>query len=337
MVLFGATAAAVSVTWWTYQGHAVVKAREAADRDTTRHDAALAEVQSLEQRFEQAMLVGTVGPPLVKEVEDAIVNHPKFPQPHRLMGQWMASLGRRERAYDEWTKSLEIDPHQPELCLLTGTAAFELGRYDAAVAHYRTALSLEPDNPRYALHLAGALIQVGQYDEARAILERSLAADSSRHAAHAMLCDLYKKQGQTTLAMEQIDKAITLLVDSTTPADLTARRNYTLIKAELLRIEHQPDQALLLLSGLSAADRGRLDVLESAAKSWQQAGKPEEAAKMYEQAFAAQPLKWELPAEAARYWLKAGNKTQARKMLDAVRALNPRADVLNELANPLRD
>jgi tetratricopeptide (TPR) repeat protein len=111
-------------------------------------------------------------------------------------------------AYEQLSRSLDLDRQQPEVQLLAGTVAMQLGNTEQAAQHYSMATGLSPREPRYLVHLALAYLKLGQTDRARDTFLGAIRVDSSCHAAFKGLADLYAQQNKLDLALGQIQNAI---------------------------------------------------------------------------------------------------------------------------------
>ena len=99
-------------------------------------------------------------------------------------------------------------------------------------------------------------------------------------------------------------------------------------KAQLLRRNNKPNEALLTLQSLSDAQRADSRVMEEMATCWAMLGKPDKGAALFEQAMVLEPTRWDWVAQAARWRLKADDKKTARQHLAKLKQINPRAEAI---------
>lgn len=330
LLLLGVLAGLVSVAWWRYTAGKI----EEAKRQQQPADPALAREHfaSIQSQVERQVQSGGLTQALVDEIHAFVERHPDFAAGHRLYGQALMLQGAPEGAYEHWRRSLEIDPRQAELALNLGALANDNGNYEQALHYFAHAVSLEPSNTRYLLSLGAMQVKAMQYDEARATLLKALHIDSSLDQAHSTLSDLYKRQNKLDAAMTQIDKAIELAERNGSDRKV----HYILAKAQILRSDNKPEQALLLLQGLPPAERVKPQVLDSMAQCWAQQDQPAKAAELFERAAQTRPTDWQLFASAAFWRIKAGDLDAARAHIESVRQINPRAPSLNQLTEMLR-
>lgn len=77
-----------------------------------------------------------------------------------------SNLGLFDRAVDDYTRALELDPANAAAYNNRGYAWRKLGRYDAAVADYTRSLELEPDNIKTLNNRGYSHAKSGAYDAA---------------------------------------------------------------------------------------------------------------------------------------------------------------------------
>ncbi len=330
LLLLGVAAGVVSVTWWRRQMPRAIENRRLTQEQLER---ALTELQALEVKLEAAAREQGVGAELISQIQSFTSAHDTLPDAHRLLGQALVLDGQRKPALAAWARSIELQPGQPELALTAGTLAFEERDYIAAERYYDLARSIEPANARYNIHLAKAKMARQRDDEARQLLLNVLRADDRNDQAYATLAELYKKQNKLALALTQIDKA----VDAATHAQSPQRLRYVLFKANILRSDNQPGQALLVLEALEEQERLKPETLEAMALCWAQQGDLTRAAAVYEKPFAAHPEHWGFAAGAARWKLRANDRAAAQRYIEEIRRINPRAPVIQQLQTQLRE
>ena len=141
--------------------------------------------------------------------------------------------------------------------------------------------------------------------------------DSSLHAAHGMLSDLYGSEQLLDLAIVHIRRAIDR-VPGGEPEAAYLRRY-----AQLLCRVDQPGQALAVLRRLPVEKHLDPEVMGEMAACWDALGQPEKAARQYEQALRLQPCDEGAAAAAAEWYLRAQDEMSARRMIEQLRHINP--------------
>jgi len=249
-----------------------------------------------------------------------------------LFGQVLAQQGDSERSYEQLSASLDLDPRQPQVQVLAGTLAEVIGKLDRAAWHYSQAISLEPGSASHRLRLANVYFKQQDYDQARRQALDALRLNSDEHRAYAILADIFANQNKLDLALQETVKAI----DHTPPDDRTSLVIYTRKRGILLRRANRPEEALQVLTALFPAEKRQDDVMADIATCWMMLGQPINAAGVYEEALKSDPTAWRWEAEAARWRIKAGDLEGAGAHIKAIRLLNPRAPVIAELEEQLR-
>ncbi|MCC7145598.1 MAG: tetratricopeptide repeat protein [Phycisphaeraceae bacterium] len=305
-----------------------VAADGAVDFDVEK---ARAETEALGQQMSNAISSGQVQGYLMAQVRGLVDRYPRYGPAHTLLGQAYWQAGQKKEAYDAMNMSLQINPAQPEVQELAGTMAMGLERMDRAGWHFGQAITYAPAEPRYRLALANVYLRERDFDKARTLLLECIRLDSDQHRAYSALSDVFAQQNKMDLALEQIQRAM-----EHTPAE--QHNTFVLYgrkKASLLRRDNKPQEAMQVLLALGEEAKNEPQVLADMGTCWMMLSKPAEAAVMYREAFARQPIRWELAAEAARYFIKAGDVAAAQEMLEQVRTLQPQAQVLRELQSQI--
>ena len=337
LLAVGVAGGLVTVVYWSAQGR-WLRSREtqpphseAAGSVVWDEDAAAVELDELQQWFNEVASENGEVATISDSAQRLVERYPKYDAAHTLLGQVLVYQGQFDEAYERFKLSLNLNGQQPELHLLAGTLALKVDQIDKAIGHYSMAVGLDTSNPRYRVHLAQAYIKQHKHDEARAALLEALRIDSSQHGAYALLANLYAQQNRLALALTQIQRAI----EQTPVSERATQVIYTRRKAQLLRRNNQPDEALMALSALTSVEQAGPQVMSEVALCWSLQGQPEKAAVMYEQAMAFNPTAWPLIVEAARWRIKAGDLQAARKHLTVLRQVNPRAQAIIELEEQL--
>lgn len=78
----------------------------------------------------------------------------------------LIDAGLIDRAYDDLTAAIDIEPDNQECRSRHGFVALQLGKYDSAKADFETILSLHPSSADALLGMTISLDYLGQYDSA---------------------------------------------------------------------------------------------------------------------------------------------------------------------------
>jgi cytochrome c-type biogenesis protein CcmH/NrfG len=121
------------------------------------------------------------------------------------LGSAYADQGIYSSALDEYHKALGIDPSQARTHFLLGLTLIRQGKPADAVLELRTALKMQPSDVESKYHLAFALLQIEQKPEARQLLQEVLQQDDKYFDAYYQLGKLQLEQGETKLAISNLE------------------------------------------------------------------------------------------------------------------------------------
>lgn len=295
------------------------------------------QLEDLAARFSAAIENERDVSPLLEPVESIVAQRPELRDGQKLLGQIHAQLGEMEKAYDAFSTALTIDPNEPQLQNLAGSAAMMIGETAAAETHHRLAVKQAPDDPALLLPLADVLIKTGRWDEARDALLRAMELQSTLHQPHAAMSDVYFGRGQPgdeALAIDQMEMALAKL--PMTPEWAGQRVVYARKLARLFAEWGEPMEAIAVLDSLSDGARFSPQVLREMAGYLEANGQAVLAGLQYEMALESRPGEADYAAQAARWYLKGGDANAARAMMGRLEAMNPRHEALGELRAALR-
>jgi tetratricopeptide (TPR) repeat protein len=98
----------------------------------------------------------------------------KFASAFHILALALDNLGQRHKAFEMYERALALDPHDPDLYLNIGTAAWSLKMYDGAENAFRAYIELRPDCSKGYNNLAGCLRDKGKLDDAIALCRDTL-------------------------------------------------------------------------------------------------------------------------------------------------------------------
>lgn len=296
-------------------------------------DKASLETKDLQTRAMQQLSTRSSTATLLPEAQQLAQRWPRYAPALTLLAQLQMNNGQMDKAYESLTQSLTLDSQQPQVHELAGTVALGLGKYEQAASHFAQLSGMQPDNARYRVNLAQAYTNMREHDKARMTLLQALQIDATLHEAYFAMSSLDAREGKLQQAIIQAIRAIDLLPEDRTQGPRVA---YVRWLGNLLRRDNRPDDALAVFDNLDDKQRRLPAVLEDMAIAWQMLGKPQHAAKLYEDALALSPEQAPLAIGAARWYIKANDKPAASRMAAALRRINPTAPELLELEPQLR-
>ena len=139
---------------------------------------------------------------------EALHIDPQLPAAHTDLGDLLYHSQDEQlkaSAPSEFQKALDVNPKDEKAELALGVIAAERGDLETAYADDSHALQLDPHDADACTELAKVLIQMEKNDEARQLLERALTIEPSNYVAHYRLSSLYRRQGKTAEAKQQVE------------------------------------------------------------------------------------------------------------------------------------
>lgn len=215
----------------------------------------------------------------------------------------MRSLLREdyERAIDELTLAVELQPRYPDINNALGIAHYFGGSKEMAIEYFKRACEINPNYIEARLHLAFTLIECGDIGEGVSLLEEIPHLDEEREGRcesrsvmmcemHTQLGQMYEKTGELLDAMNEYKKALRLQPDF---LDIALKLARTYSKLELFEEAHREFHRILQVNMEYHEARLELGML------FMREGKYEDARKQWERC-----LKSEAHEARARFYLK---------------------------------
>ncbi|MEM6458778.1 MAG: tetratricopeptide repeat protein [Planctomycetota bacterium] len=286
---------------------------------------AQAQIEDLAVRFSAAIENGRDVGPLRQPIEAIVDHRPGLRDGRKLLGQLYAHVGDTAMAYEQFAAALSLDPEEPRLQNLAGTAAAMLGDATAAETHHRLAVRQAPDDPALRLPLADLLIEQERWDEARDVLLGALSIRVTMHEANFLLGEVYAGrggEGDAALAAGQFEKAIAKLPPGR-PSSEVSRVAYTRRLASLYAEIGEPREAVAVLDALPEAARFSPGVLADLAGYLDGQGQAVLAGLQYEMALDRQPTNAGYAAKAAEWYERGGDARAAALMRARLAEIRP--------------
>jgi Flp pilus assembly protein TadD len=144
----------------------------------------------------------------------AIVNYrealkidPHLPGAHFELGELLYNSSNTElqaQAEPEFRAALADNPTDEKTHLVLGGVAARRGDTKTAYSEYSRALELQPNDPDALVELGKIQMTMNENDKAQETFARAAQADPSNTVAHYRLSMLYRRQGKTAEADEQM-------------------------------------------------------------------------------------------------------------------------------------
>ncbi|MFG0248008.1 MAG: tetratricopeptide repeat protein [Phycisphaeraceae bacterium JB051] len=268
---------------------------------------------------------------LITQAKEIAEKHPEFAPGQLFVGQLYFDKGDLPNAQAYIDQSLKLDPDQGPVHLLAGNIALMQKDPKTAADHLSLAVKLEPSNAQYWLYLGQSYFEQSNWSEAEECYEKAYALDSDMILALNGKADCQVKQNQIAQAVYTMQQAI----DQTPLAKRKTKVVYLRKQARLLSELGKPNEALVVLSKLTDAEKTQLPIAAQMASYWDQLGEPGKAAEIYEQLLANDLRNWDLAAKAAQWRIKAGHKDKAQQHLLHIQLINPDLPIIKSLQTSL--
>jgi len=118
--------------------------------------------------------------------------------------------GDLAEAIDAYSKSLLLNPKQPDVYNNMGVALRSRGKLEAAIACYRRSLVLKPNNAGVYSNMGNALREIGRLETAMASHQQAVKLSPKSTEAYYNLGLVLRDLGQTDAALSCFDRALEL-------------------------------------------------------------------------------------------------------------------------------
>jgi tetratricopeptide (TPR) repeat protein len=145
--------------------------------------------------------------PAIANYREAIKLNPKLPGVHFELGDLLnhsSDETLQAGAQAEFEAALAANPRDEKAELELGMIAEKKGDLKTALADDTRALQLNPNDTDACTELGKLLIDMSQKKQAQKMFERAIEIDPSNYVAHYRLAALYRQQGKTEEAKEQV-------------------------------------------------------------------------------------------------------------------------------------
>jgi tetratricopeptide (TPR) repeat protein len=149
---------------------------------------------------------GEWGPAALAAAEAADIDA-KYASAYHMLALALDNLGQRHEAFTMYERALALDPHDADVYLNVGTAAWGLRMFDGAEKAFRAYIEMRPDCPKGYNNLSGCLRDMGRMDEAVELI---------RNAIYRMpqAAELWNSLGATMGEMCDFDSARTFYLEA---------------------------------------------------------------------------------------------------------------------------
>ncbi len=146
----------------------------------------------------------------VQDLTEAIRLDPHRATAYQNRGAAYNGLGQYERAIEDLSRAIELDPSNAGAYTNRGLALFAAGRYDQAVVDLSAAIQLAPRNPIPYFNRGEVFSRLGLRDRALQDYNHAIRIDPRIAAAYAASARLREENGERDQAIRDYDMALQL-------------------------------------------------------------------------------------------------------------------------------
>jgi tetratricopeptide (TPR) repeat protein len=143
----------------------------------------------------------------IVNLREALKTNPHLPGAHLELGLIFYNSSDEKlqtQAEPEFQAALADNPNDEKAHLMLGAAAAKRGDTKTAFSEDSRAVELQPDDVDALVELGKVLMTMNEDAKAQEIFERAVKADPSNTVAHYRLSMLYRRQGKTAEATQQM-------------------------------------------------------------------------------------------------------------------------------------
>jgi tetratricopeptide (TPR) repeat protein len=225
----------------------------------------------------------------------ALALDPKYAVAYCGLGNALAHKGESDEAIKAYRKAIQLEPRGAEQHIGLGIALMKKGRVDAAIGEFRTAIEIDPGLALAHYNLGRTLQVKGQLDEAIQPYRAAIRLRPDLAEAHCNLGQLLREKGQYEEALSLLRRGHEL--GSRQPGWRYPSAQWV---AELKPLADRDRRAIAVLKGEEKA-KNASELLRLAHFCSTQKRHPAAAARLYADAFAAEPELADDLAEGDRY------------------------------------
>jgi tetratricopeptide (TPR) repeat protein len=143
----------------------------------------------------------------IVNLREALKINPHLPGAHFALGEILYNSSNdalKAQAEGEFQAALADNPADAQAHLVMGEIAAKRGDAKAAFSETSKALELQPDDPDTLVEMGKLLMTMNENDKAQEAFEKTVKADPSNTVALYRLSMLYRRQGKTAEADQQM-------------------------------------------------------------------------------------------------------------------------------------
>jgi tetratricopeptide (TPR) repeat protein len=143
----------------------------------------------------------------IVNLREALKINPHLPGAHFDLGELLYNSSNdalKAQAEPEFQAALADNPADEKAHLMLGEIAAKRGDTKTAFTEYSRAVELQPNDPDALVELGKVLMTMNENDKAQQVFEQAVKADPSNTVARYRLSMLYRRQGKTAEAEQQM-------------------------------------------------------------------------------------------------------------------------------------
>ena len=216
-----------------------------------------------------------------------------------------------------------LQPDSAYVLFSLGLVNTRLREFETAYSNFDQAAKLDQTNPEPFINKATTLYYLGRDDEAEALLTQALEAYPREGEPWNGLSTLNVKNGNLTLALEQVNKAIEL-----NPAEAYYLNNRGYIRL----LMNQPDSAVLDIDESLAMNSRNSWVYRNKGIYYFQKGETQDALRLLKQSYDMDPFTENVASYIAEVYLSTGSVAEACDWIKI--AMENSEPMINSLTKP---
>jgi predicted O-linked N-acetylglucosamine transferase (SPINDLY family) len=212
--------------------------------------------------------------------QQALQLQPRNPDILALLGTAEYQLGHLERSAALLSGSIEIDPEQPDVHYNLGNVQVVLGHREEALSSYDKALRLNPAHVAALINRGNALKELGREPEALASYDRVVALQPG-------FAEAFYNRGEVLQVLRRFDDAI-----ASYDRALMIRPDYVeahINRGTVFLALGRPDEALASYDRAASIRPGSASLYNNRGNALERLGRIEEAAENFDKALALDP------------------------------------------------
>jgi Flp pilus assembly protein TadD len=212
----------------------------------------------------------------ISEFQHVLQLKPDDAKAHYNLGMALLQKGDADQAIARLRKALQLQPDDVVVRNNLGNILFQQGDVDEAIAQFQKVLQLKPDDAKAHFNLGNALLKQGSVDEAISHFQKSLEIKSDGAEAEFCLGSALLQKGSESEAILHFQRALQINPDYSEARNDLA---WELATSPQAALRNGPQAVELAERANQLADGKDVDILDTLAAAYAEAGRFEDAAR----------------------------------------------------------